>query len=125
MPLIDFDAFQRERKAADGQTPEPILFKIGGKEYPLPSEVPAVVVLDVVRLRKQDGLSSETKVEQLLAIGDALFGADVFREICTTNRLSSSEMGQVVLTALGATSTNAEDARPNRKTRRARKASIS
>lgn len=127
MPVIDYDAFQREKAARDvaatngDKPPEPTFFIIGGKKYQLPTEVPATVVLDVVRLRKGVGLQKEAQVEQMIGIGDALFGPETFREILEVNKLGASDIGAVVLHALGATGNSSEDARPNRRTRRARK----
>jgi hypothetical protein len=139
MPTIDYDAFERERAAASGDPAEPLLFRFRGKDYPLPHEVPATVVLDAVRLRhqpqdrkgkKRDPFQAEAQVEQLVAIGDALFGPEAFREILASRGadglpMGSSAIGRVVMAALGATSGGApeETARPNRATRRAQKAS--
>jgi len=125
--VIDFDAWRAERQAREGEdTRPPIMFRIGGKEYPLPPEPPASIVLDVVRLKEALGVDAEVSVESLTAIGDALFGRDNFREILQVNRIPATELGDLVIQAFNAWPDQlvaTEDAVPNRKTRRGRKPS--
>jgi hypothetical protein len=150
MPTIDYDAFERERAAAGGEPVDPLLFRPfpGGKEYRLPDEIPATIVLDAVRLRHAplpapqdhktkgaaaqaaDAMAKEARTEQLVFIGDALVGPENFREILATRDpetgmpMPAGAIGRLVMAMLGAISGGGpEETRPNRATRRAQKAS--
>lgn len=134
--VIDFDAFRRE-KAAQGGTPAPILFRVGGKEYPIPSEPPAAVALDIIRMKRTvdqaqaeadaaraAGLpAAETatktgmaSLESLMGIGEAIFGLEAFAEILRENRIGSVELGELITKAFDAWPASEGDAAPNPRT---------
>lgn len=125
--VVDFDAWRAERLAREGADERPpVMFRIGGKEYPMPPEPPASIVLDVVRLKEAIGEDAEVSVEALMAIGDAIFGKDAFGEMLRVNRLHATELGDLIIQAFNAWPdqlVDTEDAVPNRKTRRGRKPS--
>lgn len=122
--VIDFDAWRAERLARDGtEKPEPVYFRIGGKEYPMPPEPPAAIVLDIVRLKEALGSDAEVSVEALMGIGTGIFGAETWGSILRDNGLGASELGDVIIQAFHAWPdqlVSQDDAVPNRKTRRGR-----
>ena len=113
--MLDFDAFlAEERSHREGIAP--ITMKIGGKEYLLPQELPAIIALDIIRLKKSLGDDLDAPPEALASIGDALFGRDVFRQILVENQLGIPDLGELITQAFGAYGNAiAKDARPNRK----------
>lgn len=127
--VVDFDRWRAERaqKAGEEDAEGPV-FKIGGKEYQLPVEPPATVALDVIRLKEtMKDADAAVPLEALSRIGASLFGADTFRAILDENHVGAAEMGDLVLAAVSVwqTKVSAEDAVPNRKTRRRRRPSTS
>lgn len=123
--LIDFDAW-RTAHAPEGSL-EPVLFRVGGKDYSLPLEPPASIVLDVIRLKKAadatDGgaENAEVSLDALTRIGVAMFGEANWQEILIDNRIGAVEMGDLIIQAFRAWPehlTQLEDAVPNRRTRR-------
>lgn len=125
--VIDFDAWRAERLAREGADErEPVVFRIGGKEYPMPPEPPAAIVLDVVRLKEAIGEDAEVSVEALMGIGTGIFGREAWDEMLRENRLGATELGDLVIQAFNAwpdSIASTEGAVPNRKTRRGRKPS--
>jgi len=128
--VIDFDRWRAERAAKEEEAgAEPPVFRIGGKNYPLPIEPPATVAVDVIRLKHDlKNADASVPIEAFVNIGSAIFGKDTFRKMCDTNHIGASEMGDVILQVFSVWQ-NIEvaegEARPNRKTRRARKPSTS
>lgn len=95
--MIDFDAFLEEQKR---QHPvDPIIFRVGGREYQLPGSLPAVVALDIVRLKKNQDANKQADPEVLVGIGEAMFGATQFREILVDNQLSIENLGELITQA--------------------------
>lgn len=125
--VIDFDAWRAERLTREGALePEPVYFRIGGKDYTMPHEPPATIVLDIVRLKESLGSDAEVSVEALMGIGTGIFGRDAWDEILRENRLGATELGDVIIQAFNAWPdqlVSQEDAVPNRKTRRGRSTS--
>lgn len=127
--VIDFDRWRAEHAQASGNGEKAPVFRIGGKDYPMPSEPPATIAVDVIRLKRdlKDGDAS-VPIEAFVKIGEGIFGRDVFREMCEVNRIGAAEMGEVILQAFSVWSDIDEDegeARPNRKTRRAKRSTSS
>src|SRR5688500_16514856 len=101
--VIDFDAWRAERLAREGSKEQtPVKFKIGGKEYDMPPEPPASIVLDVVRLKEAVGEDAEVSVEALMGIGDAIFGKDEFAMMLRVNKLGATELGDLIIQAFNA-----------------------
>jgi hypothetical protein len=94
--IIDFDAFLKEERASR-EPVKPVLITIGGKQYPLPQDLPAVIALDIIKLKRSaDGKDATASPEALSAIGEAFFGAEVFRQILTENRLGIQDLGNLI-----------------------------
>ena len=64
----DFDQWDSERKA------EPITFKIRGKTYILPANLPAVIPIRAMRLQKQYGSEANVPQGEMMDIALSLFG---------------------------------------------------
>lgn len=124
--VIDFDAWRREREAREGDIEVPV-FRIGGEEYALPPEPPATIALDVIRLKETlKDADASVPLGAFVKIGDAMFGRDTFRELLEKNNVGAAEMGDLILQAMQAWQHIDLDeelpaARPNRKTRRAKR----
>jgi hypothetical protein len=119
--VIDFDLYRKERAAKEneGPPPEPVVFRIGGKDYPLPTDPPATIVLDVIRLKETKGTDATAPIEALASLGAAMFGEENFREILTVNKIGAAEMGDLIIQAFGAWPDSTEEKpSPNRATRR-------
>ena len=94
--MIDFDAFLKEQRAQHGPVAAGPSLRVGGKTYELPRELPAVVALDIVRLKKRFGKDEMAPPEALMAIGEGLFGRAAFAEILEANRLTVAELGALI-----------------------------
>lgn len=127
--VVDFDRWRSERAQKNGEeTPEAPVFRIGGKEYPLPVEPPATVALDVIRLKEtMEDADAAVPLEALYRIGNSLFGADQFRAICDENSIGAAELGDLILMAVSVWKDRVsdEDAVPNRAARRAKRSTSS
>lgn len=120
--VIDFDAYRKEREARLGEA-EAVVFRIGGRDYPLPPEPPAAIALDVIRLKADmKDATADVPLAALAKIGGAMFGDDAFREMLVENNVGAAEMGDLIIQAFGAWKIDVEDgeARPNRRARRAK-----
>lgn len=87
---VDFDAFRAERKD------EPVLFKIGGKTYELPSSLPAAIAVDVIRLRAVEGDEAEVPLDVLETFGAAMFGKEIWEQLKDEHRLTMSELPRLL-----------------------------
>jgi hypothetical protein len=78
----DFDAFFSERRRMEKR--EPVTFTLGGRTYTLPLEMPAIMPLTLLRLRKK--LSDEDSIpeDEMLAMATALFGEDQLSDILSS-----------------------------------------
>lgn len=125
--VIDFDAWRAERLAREGSVePDPVYFRIGGKDYEMPHEPPAAIVLDIIRLKEALGNDAEVSVEALMGIGTGIFGRDQWDEMLRENKLGATELGDVIIQAFHAWPdqlVNEDDAVPNPKTPKGRKRS--
>lgn len=119
--VIDFDRWRAERAQKEEPTEGP-MFRIGGKEYPLPVEPPATIALDVIRLKEtMEDADASVPLEALARIGATLFGRDAFRQLLDENNVGAAEMGDLVLQAVSVWQQEVLDegeARPNRRARR-------
>lgn len=111
--IIDFDAFRAE------QNKEPVILKIGGKSYNLPSDLPATVALDLIRARKEHGDNEDMPPDFLASIGQAIFGPDQFTQIMVDHGVTILEMGELIKQALQIYNQSMGIA-PNRAARRAK-----
>ena len=93
--IIDFDAWRAERREKAGETEaKPVLFRIGGKTYPLPAEPPATIVLDVIRLKRAEGSDASVPLAALERIGESMFGRETFRVILEENEIGAAGDGR-------------------------------
>lgn len=83
---VDFDAFRAE------QHEEPVVFKIGGEVYFLPSSLPAAIAVDVIRLRAETGDRGEVPLETLNTFGVACFGEELWRTVLDKHRVTIAEI---------------------------------
>ncbi len=112
---IDFDAFRQEQEA------EPLVLKLGGKEYQLPSAIPAQLALEIIRIRAQYGPEHDIEPQELDKLGRALFGPDLWATCLGEGHVTIDELPaliQFVLNEYG----GEEGILPNREARRARRA---
>lgn len=102
--LIDFDAFRAER------VQEPVILRIGGEDYNLPSSLPASVAIDVIHLQKQvKSDEEEVPFEALDAVGRSVFGPAVWEDVLMKHRVGMDEMVDLIKMVLAAYSPVAED----------------
>lgn len=94
--LIDFDAFRAERNA------DPVVFRIGGKEYNLASAIPASVALEAVELKALQDDGAEVPMDVIQKTGRALFGADTWSELLVEHRITLDELGPLITSVLNA-----------------------
>jgi len=71
----DFDAFWQEKQD------EPIQFTAFGKTYDLPPSPPAAIILEMKKLRKDQGLDGVVAEEQLVMLMEQLLGEDAVQEL--------------------------------------------
>lgn len=108
--MIDFDAFIKEQREA--KPAAPVIFRIGGKDYPLPSSLPATVALDIVRAKKNLDAKENVDPEVLIEIGDAFFGKENFRTILTENQIGLDLLGDLITAAFNAYKTAQAEPEP-------------
>lgn len=110
--VIDFDAFREE------QQQEPLVLKIGGVEYILPSGLPAEVAVDLIRAREGLGTSEDLPPEQIPKWAAAIFGEEAFQEIMRKHRLTLEELAELLQRVMHEYNEQIGTILPNRKTRR-------
>lgn len=111
--MIDFDAFLKELHEKEPEAPAPTVFRIGGKDYPLPHDLPAVIALDIVRLKRVMDAKAEVDPSVLMEIGEGLFGRDAWREILVDNRIGVAGLGDLITQAFHAYGAISEEPAPN------------
>jgi hypothetical protein len=104
--VIDFDAFRAEQKA------EPVSLKIGGRDYPLPSALPASMALDIIR-RTEDNASEEIEGAELLRMGEEIFGGKgEFDALLRENKVTLTELPELFKMVFAAYNGASEDPNP-------------
>lgn len=83
---IDFDQFRAEQKD------EPLDFIIGGKHYALPSNLPASLAVDIIRMRAQLGEDDEVPVDVMESFGRNLFGETIWEALLQEHRITITEI---------------------------------
>lgn len=87
--VIDFDAFRAEQKA------EPLVLRVGGNEYTLPSSLPATLALDIIR-RNPNEADVELRSDELEELGQSIFGgAETFHRILVENNITLEELPEL------------------------------
>lgn len=74
----DFDAWNAEREE------KPLVFKVKGREFSLPSGLPAIIPIRAMRLKAQYGEDAEVPPEATLDMALSLFGDAQMQELLDT-----------------------------------------
>jgi hypothetical protein len=86
--LIDFDAFRAEQHA------RPLIIRVGGSEYALPSSPPAAVALDGIRLSRSG--ATTIPADDVARLAEGLFGTTVLDELLRVHRLTVTELQALI-----------------------------
>jgi hypothetical protein len=89
----DFDAFLREKRGKVGAVP--VTFQLGNVRYTLPSELPALVAIETLRLQKQADSADDVPADSILALATALFGEEQLNAILHSG-ISIEELGDII-----------------------------
>lgn len=112
---IDFDKFRSEQQ----DPPEPVVLRLGGKEYDLPASLPAALALDIVRLQATKGDDADFSENDVQRLGSALFGGEErFTRILADGAVTIEEMPELiqqVLAMYGSGGSNAGNREARRK----------
>ena len=93
----DFDAaFAERRRKLKGESPR---FKLGGKTYVLPPELPAAVPIMALRMKKKYGPESDFAEDDVLGLAESLLGEAQLDEILAS-KVSVEELGEVIQFAI-------------------------
>lgn len=114
--VIDFDAFRREQEG------DPLLLRIGDREYELPASPPAIVALRALRLAK-DGLDT-VPPDQVYDLAVGIFGEERLMDIAGSHALTVPELTDLIQEVMRRYQA-ATTPPPNRETRRATRSSPS
>lgn len=95
MSVIDFDAYRAE------QTEEPVILRIGGEEYNLPTSLPAAVALEIVRMNAA-GPEAEVDESYLERMGRAILGGEQFLTIIERHNITLAELPKLITMAMSA-----------------------
>lgn len=107
--LIDFDAFRAEQQA------RPLIIRVGGTDYALPSSPPAAVALDGIRLSRSG--ATTIPAEDVARLAEGLFGTTVLDELLRVHRLTVTELQALIGQVMDVYAAEASPP-PNRATRR-------
>ena len=107
--LIDFDAFRAEQQA------RPLIIRVGGQDYALPSSPPASVALDGIRLSRSG--ATTIPADEVARLADDLFGTAVLDELLRLHRLTVAELQALIGQVMDAYAAEASPP-PNRASRR-------
>lgn len=107
--LIDFDAFRAEQQA------RPLIIRVGGQDYALPSSPPAAVALDGIRLSRSG--ATTIPADEIARLAEGLFGVDVLDELVRVHRLTVAELQALIGRVMDAYAAEASPP-PNRASRR-------
>ena len=107
--LIDFDAFRAEQQA------RPLLIRVGGTEYALPSSPPAAVALDGIRLSRSG--ATTVPPDEVAGLAEGLFGKAVLDELIHIHRLTVDELQALITKVMDIYAAEASPP-PNRASRR-------
>ena len=87
---IDFDAARAERKKT------PLIVKLFGREWELPSSLPADVPLDVARMYEEKGPNAAVSENSLLALMSRAIPEDLFEQWCELG-LDAEDYGELLI----------------------------
>ena len=72
---IDFDEYRKEKEN------EPLIIKAYGKEYELPPSPRLSIMEKLIELKNKEGKNATVPEEEMIAMIDALMGADARKEL--------------------------------------------
>ena len=107
--LIDFDAYRAEQQG------RPLIIRIGGQDYALPSSPPASVALDGIRLSRSGATS--VPADEVAGLAAGLFGTAVLDELIGVHRLTVAELQALITRVMDIYAAEASPP-PNRASRR-------
>lgn len=110
--LIDFDAYRAE------QQHRPLIIRIGGQDYVLPSSPPASVALDGIRLTRSG--ATTVPPDEVAGLAEGLFGKTVLDELVGVHRLTVDELQALITRVMDIYAAEASPP-PNRSSRRTRR----
>ena len=110
--LIDFDAFRAEQQT------RPLIIRVGGQDYALPSSPPASVALDGIRLARSGATS--VAADEVANLAEGLFGKAVLDDLVRVHRLTVVELQALNSRVMDAYAAEASPP-PNRASRRTRR----
>ncbi len=107
--LIDFDAYRAEQQS------RPLIIRVGGADYALPSSPPASVALDGIRLSRSGATS--VPADEIAGLAEGLFGKAVLDELVGVHRLTVAELQALITQVMDIYAAEASPP-PNRASRR-------
>jgi hypothetical protein len=107
--LVDFDAFRAEQRS------RPLIIRIGGQDYALPSSPPASVALDGIRLARSG--ATAVPADEVASLAEGLFGKPVLDELIRVHRLTVAELQALITQVMDIYAAEASPP-PNRANRR-------
>lgn len=107
--FIDFDAYRAEQQA------RPLIIRIGGQDYALPSSPPASVALDGIRLARSG--ATTVPPDEVAGLAEGLFGKTVLDELTGVHRLTVDELQALISRVMDIYAAEASPP-PNRASRR-------
>jgi hypothetical protein len=107
--LIDFDAYRAEQQA------RPLIIRIGGQDYALPSSPPASVALDGIRLSRSG--ATTVPPDEVAGLAEGLFGRAVLDKLIGVHRLTVVELQALITQVMDIYAAEASPP-PNRASRR-------
>lgn len=114
--VVDFDSFRRER------TDDPVILRIDGEDYTLPSQLPAIVALDVLRLQREEGNDAEANAQAVSQMAEAIFG-DQLRPIIVKHNIAMDELADLLMETLRIYGGISDDPNPAARSNRAKQLS--
>ena len=78
---------------------EPVTFKCGGQSFTLPSELPAIVAVKAIRLKKEYGSEAAIPEAEQLDMALAIFGAESLDKLLATG-ISVDKLGDILQWAI-------------------------
>lgn len=108
----DFDQAWAEKAEAEG-SPQPLIFKLKGREWQLPGNIPAAIIIKILRMKKRDPGEDVPEDEQMdMAL--SLFGEEQLDQLLGTG-IDVDQLGDLIMWALDQYGLSAV---PNRAARR-------
>jgi len=85
---LDFDAFRKETEK------EPLIVKIFDKEYTLPADLPASVMVRILRLQHENG--GELPAHEVIFLAEKFMGETMMAELLDRNDYSMEVMAEMI-----------------------------